>query len=118
LTEAWFLFPSQAALQNDVQTSTSFNAYRNAVIAFVPESVGTVGQGFYENGRLRTLNITVQIQAKSFTEIYALTQLLTDNLNMFTQNDLVITVKLKSVTDVVAMIERTRDNTVRVVMTP
>lgn len=118
LTEAWFLFPSQAALQNDVQTSTFFNAYRSAVIAFVPESVGTVGQGFYENGRLRTLNITVQIQAKSYTEIYALTQLLTDNLNLFTQNDIAITVKLKSVTDVVAMIERTRDNTVRVVMTP
>ncbi len=118
LDEAWFLFPSQAALQNDVPTSTAFNAYRNAVLAFVPESVGTVGQGFYEDGQLKTLNITVQIQAKTYTEIYALTQILADNLSLFTQSDLAITVKLKSVTDVVAMIERTRDDTIRVVMTP
>lgn len=118
LSEAWYLFPSQAALQNDVQTHTAFNAYRNAVIEFVPEAVGTVGQGYYDNGRLRNLNLTVQIQAKTYTEIYALTQLLADNLSLFTQNDLAITVKLKSVTDTVAMIERTRDNTVRVVMTP
>jgi protein involved in sex pheromone biosynthesis len=118
LNEAWYLFPSQAALQNDVQTSTAFNTYRNAVLAFVPESVGTVGQGFYEDGKLKTLNITVQIQAKTYTEIYALTQILADNLSFFTQADLAITVKLKSVTDTVAMIERTRDNTIRVVMTP
>lgn len=118
LNEEWVLFPSQAALQNDVQTSTAFNTYRNAVLAFVPESVGTVGQGFYEDGQLKTLNITVQIQAKTYTEIYALTQILADNLSLFTQTDLAITVKLKSVTDVVAMIERTRDNTIRVVMTP
>ena len=118
LSEAWYLFPSQAALQNDVQTSTAFNAYRNAVTEFVPESVGTVGQGYYDNGRLRTLNITVQIQAKTYTEIYALTQLLSENLSVFTQSDLSITVKLKSVTDVVAMIEKTRDGSVRVVMTP
>ena len=117
LNEEWVFFPSQTALAKDVQNSTSFSTLRNAVVQFTPESLGTVGEGLYVNGELSSLRITVNMQAKTYTEVYALTQTLVGLLDGFNHEKYDIIIKVKSNFETVALIELTKDDVLSLVIT-
>lgn len=117
LDEEWVFFPSPAALTKDIQNSTAFNNLRNAIVDFTPESLGTVGEGLYVDGELSHLEITVSMQAKTYTEVYALTQILVDLLEEFNHEKYDIIVKVESNFETVALIKLTQDDTLKVVIT-
>jgi protein involved in sex pheromone biosynthesis len=115
--EEWVFFPSTAALSKDIQNSTAFNTMRSAIVDFTPESLGTVGEGLYRDGELNHLKITVSMQAKTYTEVYALTQTIVDLLEGFNHEKYDIIVKVESNFDTVALIELTQDDVLSVVIT-
>jgi len=117
LNEEWVFFPSQTALAKDVQNSTSFNTLRNAIVKFTPESLGTVGEGLYLDGVLSSLKITVNMQAKTYTEVYALTQTLVGLLDGFNHEKYDIIIKVKSNFETVALIKLSKDDVLSLVLT-
>jgi protein involved in sex pheromone biosynthesis len=90
---------------------------RSAIVDFTPESLGTVGEGLYLDGELSHLKITVSMQAKTYTEVYALTQTIVDLLEGFNHEKYDIIVKVESNFDTVALIELTQDDVLSVVIT-
>lgn len=117
IDEEWVFFPSQAALVKDVQNSTAFNTLRNAIVQFTPESLGTVGEGLYVNDELSSLKITVNMQAKTYTEVYALAQTIVSLLDGFKHEKYDIIIKVKSNFETVALIELTKDDVLSIVIT-
>ncbi len=117
ITEEWIFFPSQSALSKDIQNSTSFNTLRNAIIKFTPESVGTVGEGLYVDNELDHLKITVNMQAKTYTEVYALTQTIIGLLDGFNHQKYDIIVKVTSNFETIALIKLTKDDQLSVIIT-
>ncbi len=118
LDEEWVFFPSQAALVKDVPTSTSFSKLRNTIVDFMPEAIGTVGEGLYVDGELSTLKITVNMQAKTYTEVYALTQTIISLLDEFNHTKYDIIVKVVSSFQTVALIKLTLDDQLSVIIAP
>ncbi len=117
LDEEWVFFPSTAALSKDIQNSTAFNALRSAIVDFTPESLGTVGEGLYLDGTLSHLKITVSMQAKTYTEVYALTQIIIGLLEGFNHEKYDIIVKVESNFETVALIKLTHEDVLSVVIT-
>lgn len=117
INEEWVFFPSQTALSKDIPNSTAFSTLRNSIIKFTPESVGTVGEGLYVNGELDFLKIIVNMQAKTSTEVYALTQTIVGLLNNFNHTKYDIIVKVESNFAAVAMIELSKEDKLNVIIT-
>lgn len=116
INEEWVFFPSQTALTKDVQTSSAFSDLRNAIVDFTPESFGTVGEGLYVDGSLRSLKITVTLQAKTYAEVYALTRLISDQLSSFNHENYDIIVRITSNFTTVALIKLTEADTLSVIL--
>lgn len=117
VNEEWVFFPSQTALDKDIPSSTAFNKLRSTIATFTPESVGTVGEGLYVDKTLDYLKITVSIQAKTYTEVYALTQTVVSLLDEFHHEKYDIIVKIESNFSTVALIELDKNDTLRVIFT-
>ncbi len=117
LNEEWVFFPSSTALSKDIQNSTDFNALRNALIKFTPESIGTVGEGLYVDERLAHLKIIINMQAKTYQEVYALTQIVVKALNDFNHDKYDIIVKVESNFETVALIKLSIDDKLSVIIT-
>jgi len=105
-------------LVKDVQSSTSFSKLRNSIIEFVPEAIGTIGEGLYVDGELSHLKITVNMQAKTYTEIYALTQTIIRLLDEFNHTKYDIIVKVESNFKTVVLIKLTMDDKLSVIIAP
>ena len=71
----------------------------------------------YENGSLSHLKIIVSMQAKTYTEVYALTQTIVGLLEGFNHEKYDIIVKIESNFDTVALIKLNQDDTLSVVIT-
>ena len=117
IDEEWIFFPSATASTKDIQNSAAFDTLRQAIVDFTPESIGTVGEGLYENGSLSHLKIIVSMQAKTYTEVYALTQTIVGLLEGFNHEKYDIIVKIESNFDTVALIKLNQDDTLSVVIT-
>ncbi len=114
--EQWTLFPSTDASSLDPRTDASFQTFKGNIQNFVPEAIGVIGHAHYVNGDLNKLNLYIHIQAKTFAEIYALVQYSAQSLNEFAIEGYDIIVKIESVSDTLAMIERQSDGTLSVIM--
>ena len=117
ISEEWVFFPSPSALTKDAQNSSAFNTLRNAIVKFTPESIGTVGEGLYVNGELDHLKITVNMQAKTYTEVYALTQIVVTYLETFNHQKYDIIVTVESNFKTAALIKLTKDDQLSVIIT-
>ncbi|KAF0224392.1 MAG: CamS sex pheromone family protein [Erysipelotrichaceae bacterium] len=118
LDEEWVFFPSQAALVKDIPNSTSFAKFRNTIVDFVPEAIGTIGEGLYVEGELSHLKITVNLQAKTYTEVYALTQTIISLLDEFNHTKYDIIVKVVSNFQTVVLIKLSIDDQLNVIIAP
>lgn len=85
VNEKWVLFPTNEALSLDSSTYSQFEGFRNAIKEFIPESIGIIGKGYYIDNEIVKLLITINIQGKTYTEVYALTEYmvqLAENFNL------------------------------------
>ncbi len=115
-TEEWRLFPSTSASESDPMMDASFSVFKEAIQDFVPENVGVIGHAHYVDNDLNSLDIFVHIQAKTYAEIYALTQYSASLLQEFDLAGYDIIVKIESIDDTLAMIERNAQGEISVIL--
>ena len=72
--EEWALFPSDKAQRLDATLYAQFVAMKNALHYFLPENVDITGLGRFENDQAQSLKITMNVQAKTYSEVSALAQ--------------------------------------------
>ena len=94
----------------------SFSAFKASIQDFVPENVGVIGHAHYVDNKLNRLDLFVHIQAKTYAEIYALTQYSASLLKEFDLASYDIIVKIESIDDTLAMIQRDQSGNISVIM--
>lgn len=81
LKEETVLFPSNEATTKYTGDSDNFDKFKSDVQSYFPTFVGVVGQGFYKDGHLTNLKISIPLKFYDETEIIGFTQYLTMLLN-------------------------------------
>lgn len=94
--EEWALFPSGRATALDSIVAAQFQEIRKKLEMFLPEDIGIVGKGRYVDSKLKELNITVNMQAKTYLEILGLVQYLDSLLENFVDASFGIKVDVRS----------------------
>jgi len=117
LNEAWVLFPSIKVTSLDNLRSSQFNSFRSKIVRFIPESLGVIGEGLYVDNELIYLRMTITIQAKTYAEVHALTQYVIKLLDTFTQQDYDMIVRINTINETLALIEKTSDQKLSVIYT-
>lgn len=74
IKEQWALFPSDTAQSLDATLYSQFVSIKNSIRDFLPENVDMTGLGRFENDQIKSLKISINVQAKTYSEISALTQ--------------------------------------------
>jgi protein involved in sex pheromone biosynthesis len=115
--ERWVLFPSSEAASLDPNLSNQFNAFRSEVTRFIPESVGVIAEARYVNEEIHHMRITLTIQAKTYTEAHALTQLAATRIAEFVPNNFRIIVRINSINETLALVERSTSNEITIIYT-
>lgn len=106
VNEQWVLIPSDGATQYDGVLSSQFATVKSGLKDFMPENVSIIGKARYLNEQAIQLKLTVTVQAKSYTEIYSLMQLLNELSTNFSSSDLDLTIELKQVEETVMILSR------------
>lgn len=104
--ESWVLFPSNDALMLDPNTSTNFNGLKQTLQTLLPEAVGVIGKGRYVNQELNYLKININMIAKTYSEVIAITQTAMTIIERFDNKDAHIVVEVLSQSMVMATIQR------------
>ncbi len=115
--ERWVLFPSSEATTLDQSLANQFNAFRAEVIRFIPESIGVIGEARYVNDAIHEMRITLTIQAKTYTEAHALTQFAASQIISFSPTNFRIIVRVNSINETLALIERSNTNAISIIYT-
>lgn len=105
-TENWVLFPSTQATIQDPVIDAAFLVFRGKIQDFIPEVIGVIGEGRYVENDLDFLRLTLTIQAKTYTEVHALIQYVAALLEGFEQKNYVMIVKINSISETLALIQR------------
>lgn len=114
--ENWFLFPSTSASDFDPILDADFISFKEKIQNFVPEALGVIGFAHYVDNQLNELNLTIHIQVKTYAEIYALVQYVAYILSEFELDAYDIIVKIDSIYDTLALIQRDLSGNVTVIM--
>ncbi len=117
IDEKWLLFPSVALTSLDNLRSSQFNGFRSNIVRFIPESLGVIAEGLYVNNKLVYLRMTITIQAKTYAEVHALTQYVIKLLDTFTQQDYDMIVRINTINETLALIEKTSNQKLSVIYT-
>lgn len=107
-SETWVMFPSSVASTLDPQTDASFSSFRSKIVDFIPETIGVIGEARYVNNDLDFLRLSLSIQAKTYTEVFALAQYTASLLEGFEKGNYGIIVKINSIDETLVLIERDR----------
>lgn len=75
IDEQWAIFPSGQAESLDAALYSQFVSIKNSIHDFLPENVDMIGLGRFEDEQIRSLEIDINVQAKTYSEISALAQL-------------------------------------------
>lgn len=115
--EQWVLFPSTQAASLDAALTDKFNGFKSSITKFIPESIGVIGEARYVDNETNFLRITLSIQAKTYSEIRALTQYTTELLKEIDQRDYDIVVRINSISETLVLIELSKDDELDIIYT-
>ena len=115
--EQWVLFPSTQAASLDAALTDKFNGFKSSITTFIPESIGVIGEARYVDNETNFLRITLSIQAKTYSEIRALTQYTTELLKEIDQRDYDIVVRINSISETLVLIELSKDDELDIIYT-
>lgn len=105
VNERWVLFPTTEALSLDSATYSQFEGFSSSIKDFLPENIGIVGKGYYVNNEIKKLLITINVQGKTYTEIYALTEYVVQLAKDFSlETELII--EITSFSDTISVITK------------
>lgn len=110
IDEKWMMFPSTAAQDEDSVTSSQFETLRKSLNQFLPEDVGIIAKGLYIDKKADTLYITINVQAKTYTECQALIQQTASLLDNFSDQSMGIKVNVKNGEETIATMVRAKNS--------
>lgn len=116
IDEEWVMFPSSRAEELDSATLAQFKNISKSIEDFLPEDVGFVGQGRFNDKKLNELRITVNLQAKDHVECVAVIQRLNSLLNDLSNQDMVLKVDVRSNRETIAVLNR-KEGTSKITVT-
>lgn len=115
-TESWLIFPSNSASALDPKTDSGFNRFKSEIIDFVPDALGVIVKARYQDNQLNHLSIEIQLQAKTYTEVYALSYLVMDLLSQFEAGDYDIIVKINDIDQTLALISQDVEGKLKLIL--
>ncbi len=116
INERWELFPSSKSMELNPVVASEFNALRDKLHLFLPETVGVIGKGLFIDNKLQELNITVTIQAKTYLEIEGVVQYLASLSDGFVDQDYQLQFVVKSNEDTKAVLEKQPGKAISITM--
>lgn len=106
VNEKWAVFPSDTASNLDSVDSSAITKIQDSLHDFLPNDVGIVGKGKFEDTKLTELSITITAQTKTYTECVALTQYMKELLSENISTSAQVTVKINNNLETFAMMQR------------
>lgn len=111
LSEHWYILPGDEINTVDGILANKFQTAKNLVSQFMPENVSFVGKVKYTDNYPTHLSIEVVVQAKTYTEIYALAQYVKDVCKTFDQEGLEIIVEIDQMDKTMFVISKGKAST-------
>lgn len=74
IDEKYVLFPSNSAQDIDPNLSSTVEEFKSEVANYFPNYVGVIGQGFYQDGEIRSLVLEIPIEFYGQAEVIGFTQ--------------------------------------------
>lgn len=101
----WALFPTNAGSSIDGMINEQISSMKRSLTGFIPEDIGVVAYGEYYNEKLNNLQIKINVQTKTYTEILALSHYVGELIMSFDAQSKVV-VEIKSLNKTLAIIKR------------
>lgn len=108
--ERWVIFPSTEATNLDGVLAAQFTTLRSALQSLLPEAIGVIGRVRFIDNEADEMKITINMAAKTYTEVSIVTQITAQLLDTFENNDMLIVVEIRSLGTVLAVMERKRND--------
>ena len=106
IDEQWVMVPSDEATAKDGVLASQFATVKAGLKDFMPENVNIIGKARYHGEIADYLKLTVSVQAKSYTEIYSLMQLLNELSVNFTSTELELIIEIRQMDETVMVLYR------------
>ncbi|NLC55017.1 MAG: hypothetical protein GX769_03965 [Erysipelothrix sp.] len=101
----WVLFPTDQGRETYGLINEQIASMKRSVTGFIPEDIGVVGYGEYYDGKLNILQIKINVQTKTYTEILALSYYVGELIMSFDTQSKVV-VEIKSLNTTLAIVKR------------
>ncbi|HZJ85570.1 MAG TPA: CamS family sex pheromone protein [Erysipelotrichaceae bacterium] len=101
----WVLFPTNAGRSVDGIINEQISSMKRSLTGFLPEDIGVVAYGEYYDDKLTNLQIKINIQTKTYTEILALSHYAGELIMSFDTKSKVV-VEIKSLNKTLAIVKR------------
>lgn len=101
----WVLFPTNTGRSSDLVTNEHIVSMKRSLTGFIPEDIGVIAYGEYHNEKLSQLQIKINVQTKTYTEVLALSHYIGELLTTFDTGSKIV-VEIKSLNDTLAIIKK------------
>lgn len=105
INQEWAIFPTESGRKVDGNINSQIANMKKSVNLFIPDDVGIIGYGEFENDQLIDLKISVNVQTKTYTEITALSNYIAQ-LVVELDTNVPVKVEIKSMNTTLAIIVR------------
>ncbi|WP_245638988.1 CamS family sex pheromone protein [Priestia koreensis] len=109
IDEEYALFPSTQASDEHSVHATKFNNFKKQIEKYFPNFTSAVGQGFYKDGSLQKLDITIEVQFKGKGELVGFTQFVAGEMTKYFPKNIETNVNIQSVESPESIIVRKKN---------
>ena len=110
INEKWYILPSDEVMGIDGILANKFQTVKSSVSQFMPENVSFIGSVKYKDNYPVFLKIEMITQAKSYTEVYALAQYVSDLAKTFDQEGLEVVIEIDQLDKTMFIISKGADD--------
>lgn len=96
IDEKYYLFPSDAANADHPGDNAAFLNFQKAIEDFFPNHTGIIGTGFYQDGKLVAVEIDIQMQFYSHSEVVSFTQFVAGEALKIYPDDIALEINISS----------------------
>ena len=95
INEKWIMVPSEELKNIDSQVYNDFNSIKSQIINFIPENVAIIGKSKFIDDNLHEMHLEIKMQAKTYNELYAMSQFLLEAVSILKNESALINIKIK-----------------------
>lgn len=116
INEKWVIIPSTEAQEMNGVLYSSVLSIKQSVNKFLPENVSFIGKAKFIDNKCTYLSINIDAQAKTYTEIYALSQYVNQIVAGLDDPDMEVVIDIASLEDTIFSIKKEANSTKYVVL--